>query len=406
METPTPSIPVEKEFLDKLLPRLLGAQSVEVGEWEGHKLSGGLEFDSAIHRLSGTVACDGQPRPWSLIVKTVRPGAKSADPQGFNYWKREGLAYQSGFLNDLPGSLAAPRCYAVTDHPDGSLSIWIEDLKDDLIHPWSVEQYARVARILGQFNGAYLAGRSLPAESWVSRDWLRKYIENAAPMVAFIRQNPAHPIIQMMFPGITLPMTLALWDNCPRLLDRLDAMPQTFCHQDAFGRNLFNCGERVVAIDWGYSGIAPLGAELAPLVGVAAGLAKFPAGQMKELDQACFAAYLDGLRQAGCQPEPRQVRQAYTLTVSLRYVFGATVGQVLPGLLDEHTRQHWADGFEKPVEKAGETDAAIAAYYQSIFMEMIRSLGLVATTRFLLRTLGYAIRLSAKRRSRAQPAKP
>jgi hypothetical protein len=302
--------------------------------------------------------------------------------------------------------LAAPCCYAVSEHPDGSLSLWIEDLKDDLIHPWSVEQYARVARILGQFNGAYLTGRALPTGTWIARDWLRKYLENAAPMVDFIRQNPAHPIIQMMLPGITLPMTLALWDEHLSLLQKLDYLPQTFCHQDAFGRNLFNRRDALVAIDWGYAGIAPLGAELAPLVGVAAGLAKFPGSQMKELDQACFAAYVEGLRQAGWQPDPRQVRQAYTLTVSLRYVLGATVGQVLPGLLDENIRQHWAEGFDVPAEKAGETDPGIAAYYQSIFIEAIRSLGLAATGRFLLRTLGYVIRLGNQRRSPAQPAKP
>jgi hypothetical protein len=400
MESVTTSIPVDNELLDRLLPRLLGAQVAAACAWQSHKLGGGLELDSAILRLEGSAECDGQTRPWSLIVKTVRPGAKSADAQGFNYWKREALAYQSGFLEDLPGKLTAPRCYAVSEDPGGSLSVFIEDLKDELPQPWTIEQYARVARILGEFNGAYLAGRPLPAGDWVSRDWLRAYLENAAPMAEFIHQNPAHPVIQGLLPGITLPMTLAVWDEYHGLLGRLDSMPQTFCHQDAFGRNLFNCGERVVAIDWGYAGIAPLGAELAPLVG-AAHLTKFPGRQLADLDRACFSAYLEGLRQAGHKPDPRQVRQAYTLTMSMRYVFGATVGQVLPMLLDERTRQHLAEGFDVPVEKVGESDPDIVAYYTSIFIEAIRSLGLVSMIRFLLRTLGYIIRLGGKRRGQA-----
>lgn len=395
------SIPVEKEFLEGLLQRALGCRSVNVGEWEGQALSGGFELDTAIQRLSGVAVCDGQTRPWSLIVKVIRAAARNAEPQGYNYWKREALAYQSGFLNELPGKLAAPRCYEVAEQPDGSVWIWMEDVKDNLQHPWSIEQYARVARILGQFNGAYLAGRPLPADAWVTHDWLRKYLEHAAPMVEFVRQNPAHPTVQLMLPGITLPMMLAGWDEYPRLLQVLDHLPQTFCHQDAFERNLFNRGDELVAIDWSRSGIAPLGAELAPLIGVAFNMAKFPSSQAKDLDQACFAAYLEGLRQAGWHPDPRQVRKAYTLTVSLRYALGGMIGEALPQLLNEKTRQHWIEGMDVPPEKAGESDAGMVAYYQSIFVESLRLSGLEVMSRFLVRTLGYAVRLSKKRRSRA-----
>lgn len=138
----------------------------------------------------------------ALIVKIIHSGARGVDPQAYNYWKREVLVYQSGFLKELPGKLAAPRCYEVAEQPDGSVWIWMEDVKDDLQHPWSIEQYARVARILGQFNGAYLVGRSIPADSWVAHDWLRNYLDHAAPMVEFIRQNQAHPNVQGMLPGM------------------------------------------------------------------------------------------------------------------------------------------------------------------------------------------------------------
>jgi len=54
MKSSETSIPVEKEFLEGLLQRALGCRSVKVGEWEGQGLSGGLEYDTAIHRLGGT----------------------------------------------------------------------------------------------------------------------------------------------------------------------------------------------------------------------------------------------------------------------------------------------------------------------------------------------------------------
>jgi hypothetical protein len=163
---------------------------------------------------------------------------------------------------------------------------------------------------------------------------------------------------------------------------------------------LFFSEGKVIAIDWGYAGMAPVGAELAPLIGAAFGLGKFPSSQAQELDRACFDGYLEGLRLAGCQPDPRQVRLGYVLTVMLRYVFGATVGEALPGLLDERTRQHWVDGLGTTDEKAGESDAGIVAYYQSISMEAMTRSGLWMLLRVLGRMGYYAVRLAGRRSSR------
>ena len=107
-------------------------------------------------------------------------------------------------------------------------------------------------------------------------------------MVDFLRQNPAHPVVQKMLPGISLPMTLAVWEEHPRMLKILDGMPQTFCHQDAFERNLFYRAGELVAIDWNYAGIAPVGTELAALIGAAFGLAHFPVSQAKAARPGLF----------------------------------------------------------------------------------------------------------------------
>jgi len=202
----------------------------------------------------------------------------------------------------------------------------------------------------------------------------------------------------LMLPGIALPLTLACWEERARMLRVLDELPQTFCHQDAFGRNLFYRREQVVALDWSYSGIAPVGAELAPLIGAAFGLARFPSSQAKELDQACFGGYLEGLRQAGWEPDLWQVRVGYTLTMFLRYTLGATIGEMLPGLLDEKTHLHWVEGVGTSEEKAGESDAGIVDYYQSIAMEALKLLGLGSMMRVIGHTARYAMRLAGKRR--------
>lgn len=393
------TIPIDRSDLESVLQLALGRELPPDHNWQVTALQGGLEFGSTVYRLQGIEDSVKVFPPWSLILKVIHADDKYADPLGYRYWKREVEAYRSGLLERLPGALAAPRCYSVSFKADGSAWIWMEDVKDEGEVPWSMEQYGGVARRLGQFNGAFLAGHPLPTESWLTHNWLRKYLAHAAPTVGFIRENPAHPVVQKMLLGITLPLTLAVWDEHQRMLEALDRLPQTFCHQDAFGRNLFIRGEQVMAIDWGYAGIAPLGAELAPLVGVASGLAGVPSSQLKELDRVCFEGYLQGMEEAGFIPDHRQVRLGYTLTVMLRYVLGATIGEVLPAILEsEELREHWAKGFGTSVDKVADTEAGVAAYYQGVMIEALKLLGLGCLMRVLGKTLVYSIRLGGKRK--------
>jgi hypothetical protein len=390
---------IDRPELDSVLRLALGRELPPDQDWQVTALQGGLEFGSTVYRLQGIADARQVFLPWSLILKVLHADAKFIDSQGYRYWKREEEAYRSGSLQGLPGGVTAPRCYSVNFKADGSAWIWLEDIRDEGGYPWSLEQYGRVARCLGRFNGAYLAGQPLPTESWLTRDWLRKYLAHAAPMVAFVKENPAHPVVQKMLPGVSRAMTLVVWDEHQRMLEALDRLPQIFCHQDAFGRNLFIRGEQVVAIDWGYAGMAPLGAELAPLVGVASGLAGVPSSQLKELDRACFEGYLQGLRESGLTPDARQVRLGYTLTVLLRYVLGATVGEVLPALLEsEELRQRWAEGFGTSPETVEETEAGVAAYFQGVVIEALKLLGLGCLMRVLGKTLVYSIRLGGKRK--------
>ena len=403
MENNVRAIPVDPDYLAGLLRRAMEAPSLQVREWDLQRLSGGLELGSSIYRLHGAAAVEGRPdQDWSLILKAIQPDAEWNDPQACRYWKREPQAYRSGLLHALPGPVRAPRCYDVQDQPDGSVWIWMEDVQDAQGHPWPLERYAQVARQLGQFNGAYLAGRPLPGEDWLTRDWLRNYLDHAAPMVAFVRQNPAHPIVRAMLPGMTLPLTFALWHERERMLRVLDDLPQTFCHQDAFARNLFYRRGQVVALDWGYAGIAPVGAELAPLIGVACTLGRFPSDQAQAVDQACFAGYLDGLRQAGWEPDARQVRLGFAVSMLLRYILGATIGELLPGLLDAATREHWVEGMGSSQAEAGQTDAAVAAYYQAIALEALKLLGPGSMLRVAGHTARHAIRLAGARRGAPQ----
>ena len=194
----------------------------------------------------------------------------------------------------MPAHLAAPRCLAVEERADGTLWIWMETITDDYGGEWTLDTYGEVAYQLGRFDGAFLTGAPRPAEDWFAAEWLRRYVDHAAPAIEFLRKNPTHPLVQSLY-GSSVAVILALWEIRGELLDILDRMPQGFCHQDAFKRNLFWHKGQVVAIDWSYAGSAPPGSELVPLVAVSLGFGNIPARKITELDRICLSAYLRGL---------------------------------------------------------------------------------------------------------------
>jgi hypothetical protein len=172
---------IDQATLTPLVQSALGSKTVEVVNWECEQLHGGIGLGTAIYRFSGEGHDRGQKVPWSLILKTLCPAEDNANVSAWNYYKREADAYQSGLLDDLPGGLAAPRCFGVTEHPDGTCWIWLEDVAEEIGSHWPLEHFGVVARHAGQFNGAYLVERSLPSWPWLSSDWLRGYIALSAP---------------------------------------------------------------------------------------------------------------------------------------------------------------------------------------------------------------------------------
>jgi hypothetical protein len=393
---------IDQPFLTNLVQKALDKPGLQVMNWKVHPLMGGLEFESAVFRYQGEAKDNGEKIAWTLILKIIKPSEKAMQPGGIWYWKREALTYRTGMLHRLPGgNVSAPLCYEIQEKPDGAIWIWLEDIKDEAGHPWPVEQYAISARHLGQFNGAYLTGQSIPSEPWIPRNWLRMYIENAEPMAQFLRSNPYHPVVQHVFPGDTVAQMLAFWDERGPILDVLENLPQVFCHQDAFKRNLFARQGKTIAIDWAYMGNAPVGAELVALVAGSIGFFEIPAERVKELDQLCFEAYLHGLRDAGWEGDPKLVRTGYVVSCMLRYPLGGSLGEMLPRFLDQDTQSKTkiAAAFEdKSADDLEKTDPAIVTYYQSLMPEALRLLGIKRLIPIFLRMAVNILRIRLGKR--------
>jgi len=398
MQSVSPDLEVDQPHLNDLVQKALHQPRLQVTGWKVNPLHGGLEWGSTVYRFQGEATDGGKTVPWSLILKAVKTTDLAREPGGIWYWKREALAYQSGLLHRLPGgNVTAPACYEVEERPDSSLWLWLEDVKDDIGSPWPLEHYGVVARHLGQFNGAYLIGQAFPAEPWITRNWLRMYVEHAAAMIEFIRVNPKHPIVLHMFPGDSVAQLLAVWDERGSILDVLENLPQVFCHQDAFKRNLFARGGRTIAIDWGYMGIAPVGAELVALVAASIGFFEIPADRVKEMDRICFEGYLQGLSEAGWNGNPKLVRTGYAVSLLLRYPIGGQLGELLPTFLNQEGRSKMEVAFEnKTATELEQSDPALVAYYQGMIPEALKLLGLKRLFSIASRIGIHTLRLRAR----------
>jgi hypothetical protein len=334
---------------------------------------------SAIYTVTGQ-ACDlDQALSWSLILKVLWAQADS-DVSDCYYWRREADAYQSGWLDDLPGRLRAPRCFGVVDRPDGACWLWLEEVTDEAGPRWPVERYGLAARHLGQFNGAYLVESSPPSWPWLSSGWLREAIARAAPAVGVLRRSLEHPLLRRCFPGDTGKAFSDLWTEREVLLSALDRLPHTLCHLDAFRRNLFarlgaDGRDQTVAIDWAFVGSGAIGEEIEPLVLRSLAFGEVEPGEAHELDRAVFAGYLDGLRDAGWWGDPRQARLGYTAAAAMRFL--VTCSQALPPLLDERRHRALEQAFGLSIDEMIARVLMLTAFQFSLLGEARELLGRV-----------------------------
>lgn len=321
-----------------------GRDDLHLEGYRAQVLSGGAELGSTIQRISGVGEAGGQPIPWSLILKTITCGpGNSSGPQASHYWKREPYYYQSGILADLPAGLRAPRCYAIVEHPD-SFQLFLEDLQDarharGSSQGWPLEDYRTAARCLGHFNGAYLAGKPLPNADCISYGWLRTFIEECAPNMELFSKSINHPMVRRSLGDVPTGLMLQAWDQRQEIMNALDQLPQVFCHQDAFLRNLFfehsGGGEQLAAVDWSFAGPGALGTELAPLVSAGIGLGTKRFSEGEQIASQALEGYLEGLGEAGWQGNPDLVRFGFSVSCFWRYPIGSLIGEYLEWMVNE-----------------------------------------------------------------------
>jgi hypothetical protein len=266
----------------------------------------------------------------SRVLKIVRHGVDStpdqlwqsgADESHRNYWKREWLAFDSGLLDSLPGQLRAPGTALTTQHSDGECWIWMEDVRGRSSAALHLDDYARIAHALGTTQGAYASGAvPLPEQPWLSRNWLRGWVDVCANFVDTIRDDTrwSDPRLASLVPLRS--RVSDLWDRREELFAIAEEPPLTIVHWDFWPMNLY-VGEDVVAIDWSQIGLSGVAHDLDQLTLDTVWMHIRPDESLQVLEHLVLPSYREGLRDGGFSIDEEQLRRWYGAAAALRYAW-------------------------------------------------------------------------------------
>jgi hypothetical protein len=237
----------------------------------------------------------------------------------WNHWRREPLAYRTGFAHAVyaDAGLGAPRLLAAVAPRPGAVALWLEDVAGVPGMRWPVARLADFAERLGRAQAGH-AGRE-PVQPWLSRRWLRQYVASK-PIAEPVAWD--HPQALAGWPAGLRAGLRELWRRRAELLALAESLPQTTCHLDVWPMNLIargGAGEEIVLLDWAFVGGGAIGEDIGNLIpdSVADGL--MDPGLLPEIDQAVTAGYLAGLRAGGWRGGDAEVRRAIAVTGAAKY---------------------------------------------------------------------------------------
>jgi len=278
----------------------------------GNQATGGIwrvEGPAGRAVLKLATAAGGGDRAW----------ATSEDPGHWNAWRREPLAYRTGFAHRVyaEAGLGAPRLLAVVEPRPGVVGLWLEDVAGVPGAQWPVERLADFSRRLGAAQAGW-AGRP-PPQPWLSRRWLRQYVASK-PIAEPVPWD--HPRAVAVWPAAVRAGLRVLWERRGELLELAEALPQTTCHLDVWPMNLIarpGPGAEIVLLDWAFAGAGAVGEDIGNLIpdSVADGL--IDPALLPGIDAAVTGGYLAGLRAGGWRGRDAEVRRAIAVTGAAKY---------------------------------------------------------------------------------------
>jgi hypothetical protein len=310
-------------------------------------IGGRVEASEPLTHNQGNAATGGIWRvrgpAGAAVLKIARPPADapvgspawqtSAEPTHWNYWRREVIAYTSGFAARVYAGtgIAPPALLAQRTRPDGGVELWLAEAGGAPGTSWTAHRLGRFAHQLGLAQARWVD--RVPAEPWLSRDWLGQYLrEGPARRLAdpgalgdLDRGCWEHPVAAV-WPRRVRAGLRRLWLRRDDVRRAVEAAPRTLCHLDVWPTNLIEDGAGTVLLDWSFVGDGAVGEDPANLIvdSVTDGL--MDAAQLPDIDAAVTDGYLAGLRDGGWSGSPDTVRHAIMAAGAAKYSwFGPAV---------------------------------------------------------------------------------
>jgi hypothetical protein len=207
----------------------------------------------------------------------------------------------------------------VVTRDDGSVWLWLEDVVEAHTR-WTLDDYARLARGLGVFDGAFKRA-PIDDRPWLARRFLPGWVEMLEPRTRKTVTSPETweiPVVKLGFPVPLTERIVEVCDRMPRILGAFESLPVTLAHNDSWRTNvLLPHDGRIVLLDWAWVGLSPLGVDLGMLMCASHFFFSAHPENLGAFDTRVFPAYLDGLRASGWGGDPRVIRFVYTATAGL-----------------------------------------------------------------------------------------
>jgi hypothetical protein len=286
---------------------------------------------------TGTAMTSDGEQQYQIVEKICRVLPSGLEPKSWLYWKREALAYESGFLEDIAVGLRPPKCFGVAFTNEPSARLFIEAVSDP--QPvWTADTYGRAAEALGIFNAHSAGMPDIERHPWMAVGRAHSWTAIAADLLRDPEGLKNDRVASRWLAGSNLERTFDLWRNLGVLQRALADLPKCFCHHDAFKRNLLfhqvnDVAPEIVAIDWAFAGHGVIGEEIAAMIGASLMFFEIQPNAANDTIEVVFQGYLRGLEMNGWTGSPTDVRLGFCATTAMMFAVGA-LGPWLPLLQD------------------------------------------------------------------------
>jgi hypothetical protein len=284
----------------------------------------------------------------------------SDQPDHWNYWRREALAYETGLAATAyaAAGIAAPALLEVNARADGGVELWLADMSGTAGWDWPVPRLARFAYELGAAQARW-AGR-VPDFPWLSRRWLAQYLAEGPPRLARVADDDwDHPSVAV-WPAEVRRRLRRLQSDHGRLTAIAAAAQRTLCHLDVWPANLIDQDGTSVLLDWSFTGEGAVGEDVANLIIDSCTDGLMDVALLPEIAESAADGYLRGLRDGGWTGSADAVRTTIAACGAAKYSWFA------PAIAGRAARDHIG-----PASYGQDTSATAAAHRVTALVTLI-----------------------------------